>query len=43
MARGVIRRIQRGEIDNECQREVAMKDFPDVELDVPNIDVPDNQ
>jgi len=41
VARGVIQRLRRGEADNECQREGTA--FPDEELDVPNLEVPDYQ
>jgi len=41
VARGVIQRLRRGEPGSE--REEAPMDFPDEELDVPNLDVPDNQ
>ncbi|MDF1500768.1 MAG: hypothetical protein P1P76_09890 [Anaerolineales bacterium] len=43
VARGVIQRIRRGEDDNECRREAASTDFHDEELDVPNLEVPDNR
>ena len=43
VARGVIQRLQRGELRSEREREKALTDFPDEELDVPNLDVPDNQ
>ncbi len=43
VARGVIQRLRRGELRSEREREGAPMDFPDEELDVPNLDVPDNQ
>lgn len=43
VARGVIQRLRRGELRREREREGAPMDFPDEELDVPNLDVPDNQ
>lgn len=43
VARGVIQRLRRGEFRSEREREKALTDFPDEELDVPNLDVPDNQ
>lgn len=43
VARGVIQRLRRGELRSEREREKALTDFHDEELDVPNLDVPDNQ
>ena len=43
VARGVIQRLRRGEFRSEREREINLTDFPDEELDVPNLDVPDNQ
>lgn len=43
VARGVIQRLRRGELRNESEREKAPTDFHDEELDVPNLNVPDNQ
>jgi hypothetical protein len=43
VARGVIQRLRRGEPNNDCQREAAAPDFDDEELDVPNLEVPEDQ
>ena len=43
VARGVIQRLRRGELRSESEREKALTDFHDEELDVPNLNVPDNQ
>jgi len=43
VARGVIQRLRRSELRSEREREKDLTDFHDEELDVPNLDVPDNQ
>ena len=43
VARGVIQRLWRGELRSERERKEALTDFHDEELDVPNLNVPDNQ
>ena len=43
VARGVIQRLRRGELRSVREREEALTDFHDEELDVPNLNVPDNQ
>ena len=42
VTRGVIQRLRRGELRSESEREENPMDFHDEELDVPNLDVPDN-
>ena len=43
VARGVIQSLRRGEFRSERERGKTLTDFRDEELDVPNLDVPDNQ
>jgi hypothetical protein len=43
VARGVIQRLRRKEPNNGCRREEVAPDFDDEELDVPNLEVPEDQ